>query len=88
MEFELENGESVEIFDGGLVRVRDKCIVYRIAVSNFDGANLKVISGGRSKVLTPDSHSAVIDLAIWGELFLEAEGTGSVAGTCEPLFGF
>lgn len=88
MEFELSNRESIEVFDGNLVRARDKCVIYRITVTQFDGANLKIIvTGGKSKLVTPDTRSPVVDVAVWGQLYLEADGTGTVIGTYEALFG-
>lgn len=87
MEFELNSGESVEVFDSNLVRTKDHCVVYRVSVSHFNGANLKIISNGRSKMITADTHSPSIDIAVWGNLFLEASGDGSVAGAYEPLLG-
>ncbi|MBZ0163629.1 MAG: hypothetical protein K8H74_13060 [Notoacmeibacter sp.] len=87
MEFELHGDESIEVFDGSLVRARDKAVLYRIAVTHFDGANLKIITNGKSKLITPDARSRAIDVVVAGSLFLEADGGGSITGTFEALFG-
>lgn len=88
MEFELKAGESIQVFDGTLIRMRDKCVVYRIAVSSFSGADLKIIvEGGKTKMLTANSNIPVLDVAVSGALFLEATGNGSLSGICDALFG-
>jgi hypothetical protein len=88
MDFELAGGKSLQVFDGTLVRIKGKCIVYRISVTAFAGAELKVITtGGKNVTLTADAVLPVIDIAAWGALYLEATGPGSVAGRYEALFG-
>lgn len=86
MEFEIDGGASIEVFDGTLVRLRDKYVMYRITVSEFSGADLKIITGTRSKMVTPHGHNWSVDVAASGQLFLEAVGAGRVKGNYEALF--
>lgn len=86
MEFNIKGGASIEVFDGTLVRIRDGCILYRITVTDFSGADLKIITGQRSKMVTPHGRNWSIDVAASGQLFLEAVGAGSVKGSYEALF--
>lgn len=87
MEFEISGGMSIEVFDDSLIKMRDRYVVYRVTVSSFDNADLKMIVGSRTKMLTAHARNWSVDVAVAGQFFLEVAGKGTVRGTYEALFG-
>lgn len=74
----LQGAESVEVLDGKSVRWGRNFALYRVTVAEFAGANVKLIFGdGQSRLITPDSRSSTVDVAVQREFYIEATGVGS-----------
>ncbi len=78
--FTLFGGDSAHVFDGLAQRMRESCIVYRIGIDQFEGAELKIITEGVTRMLTPADTLPMIDVQISRHLYLQAVGKGSVTG--------
>ncbi len=78
--FLLAGGTSAHVFDGTLLQDKSQCVVYRICVEAFGGAELKILSGEFSRMLTPRDHVSAVDVAVRKQLYLQALGSGEVSG--------
>lgn len=78
--FLLAGGSSVHVFDGTLLQDRSYCIVYRISVEAFGGAELKILSEGFTRMLTPRDQVAAVDVVVGRHLYLQAVGEGEISG--------
>ena len=68
----LRGGESIEVYDGEEL-AKGKPLVYRIGVERFVQTEVKIVRpNAKTKILSRDSRSTVIDVAVSGALFLEA----------------
>jgi hypothetical protein len=75
----LRGGESIEIYDGEEL-AKGKIIIYRIGVERFFQAELKIVRpNAKPKILSRDSRSTTLDVAVSGALFLEATGKDGCA---------
>ena len=78
--FELAAGASAQVFDALAPRSREAGVVYRIYVERFDRAELKIITEGGTRMLTPADTLPMIDVHIGRHLYLQAVGEGTVKG--------
>lgn len=85
----LRTGESIEVYDGVDGVAKDKVVVYRVGVERFHQGEVKIVrQSGKPKVLTKDSRSPVIDVAVAGALFIEVSGKdGLASGWYEAVLG-
>ena len=68
----LRGGESIEVYDGEEL-AKGKAFVYRIGVERFVQTEVKIVRpNAKTKILSRDSRSPVIDVAVSGALYLEA----------------
>ena len=68
----LRGGESIEVYDGEEL-AKGRAFVYRICVERFVQTEVKIVRpNAKTKVLSRDSRSPVLDVAVSGALFLEA----------------
>jgi hypothetical protein len=68
----LRGGESIEVYDGEEL-AKGKAFVYRICVERFVQTEVKIVRpNAKTKVLSRDSRSPMVDVAVSGALFLEA----------------
>ena len=75
----LRWGESMEVYDGEDL-AKGKVIIYRIGVERFYQTEVKIVRpNAKPKILTRDSRSPVLDVAVSGALFLEAIGKDGCA---------
>jgi len=75
----LRGGESIEVYDGEEL-ARGKVVIYRIGVERFYQTEVKIVRpNAKTKILSRDSRSAVLDVAVSGALFLEATGKDGCA---------
>jgi hypothetical protein len=75
----LRGGESMEVYDGEDLG-KGKIVIYRIGVERFYQAEVKLVRpSAKTKVLTRDSRSSIVDVAVSGALFLEVAGKDGCA---------
>ena len=75
----LRSGESIEIYDGDGI-AKERVIVYRVGVERFVQAEVKLVRpNAKAKVISKESRSPIIDVAVAGALFLEATGKDGCA---------
>jgi hypothetical protein len=75
----LRGGESIEVYDGEDL-AKGKVVIYRVGVERFHQAEVKIVRpNAKPKILTRDSRSTVLDVAVSGALFLEAVGRDGCA---------
>ncbi len=67
----LRGGESIEVYDGEEL-AKGKAFVYRICVERFVQTEVKIVRpNAKTKVLSRESRSPMLDVAVSGALFLE-----------------
>jgi hypothetical protein len=70
----LRGGESLEVYDG-MDFAKDKVLVYRIGVERFAQAEVKLVRPNvKAKIISRESRSPIIDIAVSGALYLEVTG--------------
>jgi hypothetical protein len=75
----LRGGESVEVYDGEDL-AKGKTLIYRIGVERFFQAEVKLVRPkAKTKMLSRESRSHLVDVAVVGALFLEVTGKDGCA---------
>lgn len=77
--FVLQGGESAEVYSPG--GADSAPVVYRFHVERFVDAELKIVREGESsKIIPAGSIIRTLDVGATQNLFIEAVGSGFVAG--------
>lgn len=86
MQFMLMGGENFAVLEAGGDLFKGHALIYRFYVERFAGCELKIVRDNLPAcIISPDSRARVVDVAATGSLFIEAVGTGAVAGWYEMI---